>query len=142
MAKINSFLIAMLLFPTLAMGQNGNTPPISELHKAMNAAVKDFNSKMPGTKVDESTVLRFMTYDEATPMLGYSYETKYFATTGKRNISADYAERVRQFNIEKTCSSRFKSLMRSYGMQVVHSFSDATTGKNLLEVVVTFNDCK
>lgn len=81
-----------------------------------------------------------MTYDEKTPLLGYFYETNYFAKPGKRQITKEYAEKLRQFNIEKTCSSRFKPLMKAYGMQVAHSFSDATTGKNLVEIVVTFDD--
>jgi hypothetical protein len=113
-----------------------------EIHTILNDMVRQFNTKMGGTKVDDMTTIRMMTYDENGPTLGYFYSISYFEDTGKHHISPQHAKLTRDFNIEKTCSSPFRALMSDYGLKVVHIFSDSTTGRNLLEVRVSSKDCK
>lgn len=135
-------LVTLSLACRLGIAQDKRVASRVEVDKTLNDVVRQFNAKMAGTKVDEITVVKFMAYDESVPMLSYLYGSSYFANTGKRALSSEHAQAVKHFNIEKTCSSEFKQLMGSYGLQVVHSFSDSTTGRNLLDVRVTFRDCQ
>lgn len=135
------FSIALSAMATAAIGQSRPIPPRSELDATMNNMVREFNSKMSGTSVDEQTKIKLMTYDAATPTLGYLYSTRHFAKTGKRTIDAEYARTLRSFHVEKTCSSNFKALMKNYGLEIVHSFADENTGKNLIEIRVKPTDC-
>jgi hypothetical protein len=124
-----------------AAAQDRSIPSRAEVDRVMLEMVKQFNAQMAGTKVDEMTIIRMMTYDRATPSLGYLYSTNYIATTGQKELTQEYIQQVKRFNIEKTCSSPVRPLLRAYGLQVVHSFSDATSGKNILQVRVTASDC-
>lgn len=108
----------------------------------MNYMVREFNSKMPGTRVDEMTAIRIMTYDAAVPTLAYIYSTDYFSQTGQRIVTPEHIKALRAFNIEKTCTSDLRVFMKAHGLQVVHSFSDTFTGANLVQVRVRYSDCR
>jgi hypothetical protein len=140
--KLKILGLALLAFAaTCAYSQGNKIPSRAELHKIMNDAVKQFNSKMTNTRVDEMTVIRMLTYDEATPTMSYHYATTYFAKSKVKKVTPEYVASIRAFNVEKTCTSQFEPLMRGYGLEVVHSFSDAITGANLVDITVTANDC-
>jgi hypothetical protein len=104
--------------------------------------VKQFNEKMAGTKVDDQTVIRMMTYDTPVSTLTYLYATRYYAATGQRSVTPEHAKVLRQYHIEKTCSSPFRAFMKGYGMEVVHTFEDATTGRRLVTITVRGADCQ
>ena len=113
----------------------------SDVDQVMTNMVKEFNSKMAGTRVDEMTVIRMMTYDKAVPTLGYHYGTAYFKSTGQRNVSPEHRAALRSFHVEKTCSSNFRVFMKSYKLEVVHTFADTDTGRNLAEIRISNSDC-
>ena len=134
--------LVLALHSAPVASQESKRPSRAEIDKILNNAVEQFNAKMIGTKVDEITVIRMMTYDEAIPTLGYLYATRYFDTTGQRKVTSEYVASIREFNVARTCTSPFAPLMRAYGLQVVHSFSDATTGAKLVELKITREDCR
>jgi len=130
-----------ILAAASALAQSQKLPPRAEIDKVLNEAVRQFNVKMSGTKVDEMTSIRIMTYDEATPTIAYHYTTLYLAKNKIKKVTPEYIASIRRFNTEKTCTSQFEPLMRAYGLEVVHSFSDAVTGANLLHITITSVDC-
>jgi hypothetical protein len=116
-------------------------PPISELHSAMKNMVMQGNKQLAGSRVDEFTTLRMVTYDEPIPLLSYHYWTDHYTRTGQRNLSESERKRLRAFHIERVCTSKMRVAMREYGLQVGHNFADQSTGRNLLEVRVKYADC-
>ena len=131
----------LILAVSSVSAQTQKPPTRAEIHKILNEAVRQFNSKMTNTKIDEMTIIRMMTYDEATPTMSYHYATTYFAKSKVKKVTPEYIAAIRSFNVEKTCTSQFEPLMRAYGLEVVHSFSDAITGANLVDITVTATDC-
>jgi hypothetical protein len=109
--------------------------------KVMQDAVNEFNKKMAGIRADERTIVKFMSYDAKVPTLGYFYSSAHYLSTGRKTLTESEKIALRQFHVQKTCSSKFDIFMKHYGLEVIHSFEDATTGKNLVEMKIRYSDC-
>jgi hypothetical protein len=116
-------------------------PPKSEMDNALKNMVKQFNSQMPGLKVDEYTTLKFVTYDTTPPLLTYFYSTSALTITNQQSLTNAQLVAMNQFNINKTCTSNFKIFMKHYNLKVAHMMEDNKTGKNFYKLTVTHADC-
>lgn len=140
-----TLLIALTNLLALALCQSasaqGKTPPRAELDAALENAVRQANSQLANTKIDDYTTLIFMTYDKGTPVFSYHYRTFITKSLGRNSLAASEKEIMREYHREKTCSSHFTVPMRVYGLHVSHLFEDGTTGKPLLSLTYRWADC-
>ena len=119
-----------------------NIPPKSEMDNAIKNMVKQFNSQMSGLKVDEFTTVKFLTYDSSPPLLTYFYSSSALSATNQQSLTNAQLAAMNLFNINKTCTSNFKALMKPYSLKVAHIMEDSKTGKNFYKLTVTSIDCQ
>jgi len=116
-------------------------PGKSELDTVMQNAVKQSNAQMSGTKIDEFTSLKFVTYDLNPPLLSYFYTSSALTALKQDNLNQMQIDVMKKFNVTKTCSSPFKPLMKPYNLKIAHVFEDKNTGKVFYKLTVSHLDC-
>ena len=138
-----SVLLVSVFVVTLLHNANAQQklPPRSEIDALLENAVRQGNSQLANTKVDDDTTLVMMTYDKGVPVFSYHYRTMITKRLGRKTLTAAEQVAMRTFHREKTCSSHFKGFMLAYGLQVAHLFEDGTTGRNLLTLTYQGSDC-
>ncbi|MBH9553143.1 hypothetical protein [Inhella gelatinilytica] len=154
LSKLRGWLLACALAAALPMpsmgqtsssssGSSGKSRPIdiSAMHRAMNNMVAVSNKKLAGTRVDEVTTLRMVTYDEGKPTLAYFYFVDFFVNTGRKTMTKAERDNVKNFNVASTCGGKFRPFMTEFGLEVAHHFQDASTGIHLIEIRVKRDDC-
>jgi hypothetical protein len=132
--------LCLLLISKIASAQN--IPPKSELDAIMQNAVKQMNSQMSGLKVDEYTTLKYVSYDTTPPLFTYFYSSSALSATNQQSLTNAQLAAMNLFNINKTCTSNFKALMKPYNLKVAHIMEDSKTGKNFYKLTVTSIDCQ
>lgn len=130
----------ILLLPTL--GNTEGIPTKSELDAVMQNAAKQMNSQMSGLKIDEYTTLKYVTYDTTPPLFTYFYSSSALSVTNQQSLTNVQIAAMNQYNINKTCSSKFKGLMKPYNLKVAHILEDSKTGKNFYKQTVAAIDCQ
>lgn len=135
--------IFILLLFSFAFDINANDkiPSKSEFDAIMQNAVKQMNAQMAGVKIDEYTNLKFVTYDVNPPLFSYFYTSSSFAVLKQDTLNSAQIEAMKSFNTSKTCSSRFKALMKPYNFKVSHTFEDKNSGKVIYKLTVSHLDC-
>ena len=118
-----------------------NIPSKSELDAVMQNAAKQMNSQMSGLKVDEYTILKYVSYDTTPPLFTYFYSSSALSATSQQSLTNAQLAAMNLFNINKTCTSNFKALMKPYNLKVAHIMEDSKTGKNFYKLTVTNADC-
>ena len=131
--------LCLLLVSTIASAQN--IPPKSELDAIMQNAAKQMNSQMSGLKIDEYTTLKYVSYDTTPPLFTYFYSSSALSVTNQLSLTNSQIAAMNLFNINKTCTSNFKALMKPYSLKVAHIMEDSKTGKNFYKLTVTHADC-
>ena len=125
----------------LNINADNKIPSKSEFDTIMFNAVKQMNKQMSGTKIDEFTNLKFVTYDLNPPLFSYFYTSTVFDLTKQSSLNSEQVDAMKKFHITKTCSSQFKPLMKPYNFRVAHIFEDKPTGKVIYKLTVSHNDC-
>jgi len=116
-------------------------PSKSEIDSVMQNAVKQMNAQMSGTKIDEYTTLKFVTYDLNPPLFSYFYTSSALTFLKQDNLNQIQTDAIKTFNVTKTCSTQFKPLMKPYNLKVAHIFEDKNTGKIIYKLTVSHLDC-
>jgi hypothetical protein len=129
----------MLEFFVVSANGQEKIPSTAELDSVMQNAVRQMNSQMTGTKVDDYTTLKFVTYDMNPPMLSYFYSSNVLSVLGLATLNKNQIEAMKKVNVNKACS--FKLLMKPYGFKVAHIFSDSNSGKIIYKLTVSYSDC-
>lgn len=124
-----------------AQNKSNAIPPKAQVDTVLSNMVNEFNSKMAGTKADERTIIRFMSYDVKVPTLGYFYSTTHYLSTKRKTLTDQEKKAMWEFHVQKTCTSSFDLFMKLYGLEVVHRFEDSTTGQKLVEMRIKYSDC-
>ena len=124
-----------------AQNKSNTIPPKAQVDTVFTNMVNEFNSKMAGTKADERTIIRFMSYDAKVPTLGYFYSTTHYLSTKRKELTNQEKKAMWEFHVRKTCTSSFDIFMKFYGLVVVHRFEDSTTGAKLIEMRIKYSDC-
>lgn len=134
--------ISIILFALFAFAANAQNsiPSKTEVDAVMQNAVKQANTQMSGSRVDEYTTLRFLTYDVNPPLLSYFYATSVMRDTNQNLLSQSQIDAIRSFNINKSCAT-YGLIMRQYNMRVAHIFDDSYTGKPIYKITVSRMDC-
>jgi hypothetical protein len=132
--------LCLLLISKIATAQN--IPPKAELDAIMQNAVKQMNTQMSGLKIDEYTTLRYVTYDTTPPLFTYFYSSSALSVTNQQTLTNAQLAAMNLYNINKTCTSKFKVLMKPYNLKVAHIMEDSKTGKNFYKLTVTATDCQ
>jgi len=140
-ARIEMRLLAVFLLLITEMSSAQNIPPKVELDAVMQNAVKQMNSQMSGLKVDEYTTLKYVSYDTTPPLFTYFYSSSALSATNQQSLTNAQLAAMNLFNINKTCTSNFKALMKPYSLKVAHIMEDSKTGKNFYKLTVTHADC-
>ena len=137
--KYSSFLfIAALSFNSYA---EDNIPSKSEFDSVMLNAAKQTNAQMTGTKIDEYTTLKFVTYDSSPPLFSYFYVSNALSFLKQDKLNQTQIDAMKNFNVTKTCSTKFKPLMKPYNFKVAHIFEDKNSGKIIYKLTVSHLDC-
>jgi hypothetical protein len=131
--------LCLLLIFKIASAQN--IPPKSELDAVMQNAAKQMNSQMSGLKIDEYTTLKYVAYDTTPPLFTYFYSSSALTVTNQQSLTTAQLAAMNLFNINKTCTSNFKVLMKPYNLKVAHIMEDSKTGKNFYKLTVSHADC-
>ena len=118
-----------------------NIPSKSELDTVMQNAAKQMNSQMSGLKIDEYTTLKYVAYDTTPPLFTYFYSSSALSVTNQQSLTNAQIAAVNKYNINKTCTSNFKALMKPYNLKVAHIMEDSKTGKNFYKLTVSHADC-
>jgi hypothetical protein len=134
------FVLATAFFSLHSLSQD-KIPSKSEFDSIMMNAVKQMNSQMSGVKIDDYTTLKFVTYDLNPPLFSYFYSTSALAALKQSSLNKVQIDAMKKFNINKTCSSNFKPLMKPYNFKVSHVFEDSNSGKILHKLTVSHLDC-
>ena len=134
-----SRLLILLFFFSNANAEK--IPSKSELDAVMQNAAKQMNSQMSGLKVDEYTTLKYVSYDTTPPLFTYFYSSSALSATKQQSLTNAQLTAMNQFNINKTCTSNFKALMKPYSLKVAHIMEDSKTGKNFYKLTVSHADC-
>jgi hypothetical protein len=134
--------ILIILFALFALTANAqsNIPSKSEVDAVMQNAVKKTNAQMSGSRVDEYTTLRFLTYDVNPPLLSYFYATSVMRDTNQNSLSQSQIDAIRNFNVNKSCAA-YGIIMKHYNLRVAHIFDDSYTGKPIHKITVSHLDC-
>ena len=132
--------VILLLITDVALAQN--IPSKAELDAVMQNAAKQMNSQMSGLKVDEYTTLKYVSYDTTPPLFTYFYSSSALSVTNQQSLTNAQIAAMNLFNINKTCTSNFKALMKPYSLKVAHIMEDSKTGKNFYKLTVTSIDCQ
>jgi hypothetical protein len=134
--------IAIVLIASFALAANAQNsiPSKSEVDAVLQNAVKKANAQMSGSKVDEYTTLRFLTYDVNPPLLSYFYATSVMRDTNQSSLNQSQIDAIRNFNINKSCST-YGLIMKHYNLRVAHIFDDSYTGKPIYKITVSRMDC-
>jgi hypothetical protein len=140
-ARIEMRLLAVFLLLITEISSAQNIPPKAELDAVMQNAVKQMNSQMSGLKVDEYTTLKFVAYDTTPPLFTYFYSSSALSVTNQQSLTNAQIAAMNLFNINKTCTSNFKVLMKPYNLKVAHIMEDSKTGKNFYKLTVSHADC-
>ena len=135
-------LICLCLLLVYKIASAQNIPPKSELDAVMQNAVKQMNSQMSGLKVDEYTTLKYVAYDTTLPLFTYFYSSSALSATNQQSLTNAQLAAMNLFNINKTCTSNFKPLMKPYSLKVAHIMEDSKTGKNFYKLTVAAKDCE
>lgn len=134
-----SRLLIFLLFFSNANAEK--IPSKSELDAVMQNAAKQMNSQMSGLKIDEYTTLKYVAYDTTPPLFTYFYSSSALSATNQQSLTSAQLAAMNLFNINKTCTSNFKALMKPYSLKVAHIMEDSKTGKNFYKITVSHADC-
>ena len=134
------FLFLYCILSLNAYAEN-KIPSKEELDAIMLNAAKQMNSQMSGLRIDEYTNLKFVAYDLNPPLFSYFYTSTALDIVKQASLNKAQIDAMKKFNINKTCSSQFKPLMRPYNLRVAHIFEDKNTGKVIYKLTVTHNDC-
>jgi hypothetical protein len=137
--KLSSFFILAAF--TINSIADDKIPSKSEFDAVMQNAVKQMNAQMAGTKVDEYTTLKFVTYDLNPPLFSYFYTSTTLTVLKQDNLNQMQTDAIKKFNTTKTCSTRFKPLMKPYNFKVAHIFEDKNSGKIIYKLTVSHLDC-
>jgi hypothetical protein len=129
-----------LIFPTLGIAEG--LPSKSELNAVMQNTVKQMNAQMSGLKIDEYTTLKYVTYDSTPSLFTYFYSSSALSVTNQQTLTIAQITALNQYNINKTCTSKFKGLMKPYNLKVAHILEDSKTGKNFYKLTVSALDCQ
>ena len=132
-------IILFALFASTAKAQS-NIPSKSEVDAVMQNAVKKTNAQMSGSRVDEYTTLRYLTYDVNPPLLSYFYATSVMRDTNQNSLSQSQIDAIRNFNINKSCAA-YGIIMKHYNLRIAHIFDDSYTGKPIYKITVSRMDC-
>ena len=96
---------------------------------------------MSGTKIDEYTNLKYVTYDVNPPLFTYFYISSSLVVLKQDSFNQVQIDAMRKFNVTKTCSTQFKPLMKPYNLKVAHIFEDKNTGKLIYKLTISYLDC-
>ncbi len=140
-SKCNHWKFILIFAMSASVAAEG-IPPKAELDAVMQNAVKQMNSQMSGLKVDEYTTLKFVAYDTSPPLFTYFYSSSALSVTNQQSLTNAQIAAMNQFNINKTCTSNFKALMKPYSLKVAHIMEDSKTGKNFYKLTVAAKDCE
>jgi hypothetical protein len=135
------FLTVVLALFSLNSFAKDKIPSKAEFDSIMRNAVKQMNGQMAGVKVDEYTTFKFVTYDVNPPLFTYFYKTSTLAVLKQSSLTQTQINEMRKVNINKTCSTNFKPLMKPYNFKVAHVFEDAVTGRIIYKLTISHLDC-
>jgi hypothetical protein len=135
-----ALFVAAWAQPTIA--QPPGVPTKLEVDAILLTAVREANSQLANTRLDDHTTFKAATYDKAVPLFVYSYSTSYLASQKRAAYSQAEIENLRQLHRDKTCGSQFAPLMWAYGLQVEHRMEDRRNGLQVLSLVFKSSDCK
>lgn len=122
-------------------GASDQRATVEEMHRVLENAVREANGQLANTRIDDYTTLKFMTYDRRVPVMTYHYASSVLGATREHQISDAGRQAMLDYHRTKTCHTRFAPLMRGSGLQVVHRFEDAATGKVLISMTFRGSDC-
>jgi len=71
----------------------------------------------------------------------YFYKTSTLAVLKQSSLTQTQINEMRKVNINKTCSTNFKPLMKPYNFKVAHVFEDAVTGRIIYKLTISHLDC-
>lgn len=135
-------ILSLIIIITSQCAFAQDIPAKRELDAVMQNAAKQMNSQMSGLKIDEYTTLKYVTYDTTPPLFTYFYSSSALSVTNQLSLTNVQIAAMNQYNINKTCSSKFKVLMKPYNLKVAHILEDSKTGKNFYKQTVTAIDCQ
>jgi hypothetical protein len=135
------FLTLLFCWQIFNLSAEDKIPSKSELDSIMQNAVKQMNAQMSGTKIDEYTNLKYVTYDLNPPLFTYFYTSSSLAVLKQDSFNQVQIDAMRKFNVTKTCSTQFKPLMKPYNLKVAHIFEDKNTGKLIYKLTISHLDC-
>lgn len=116
-------------------------PSKSEFDAIMQNAVLQMNAQMAGTKIDDYTEFKFVTYDKNPPLFSYFYSSNALTLLKQGSLNETQNKAMKTYNLQKTCSSKFRPLMKPYNLRVAHIFEDKITGKTVYKLTVSHDDC-
>jgi hypothetical protein len=132
------FILAALSINSFA---NDKIPGKAEFDAIMLNAAKQANAQMTGTKIDEYTTLKLVTYDSNPPLFSYFYISNALTILKQDKLNQTQIDAMKISNTNKTCSSKFKPLMKPYNFKVAHIFEDKNSGKIFYKLTVSHSDC-
>lgn len=130
----------LLVFSTTL--QADPLPSKAMLDEVMRGVAKQTNDNLAGTKVDEFTKLKFVTYDANPPVFSYFYLSDIKASRGRLPLTTQQIVAMDEFHINKTCTSNFKGLLKAYNFKVAHIFEDVSSGKTFYKISVNESHCR
>jgi hypothetical protein len=134
------FFLSILVVSFNSISQD-KIPSKLEFDSIMRNAVRQVNAQISGLKIDEYTALKFVTYDSSPPLFSYFYNTSALTVLKQSSLNQMQIDEMKKFNVNKTCSSNFKSLMKPYNLKVAHVFEDVNSGKVIYKLTVSHLDC-
>jgi hypothetical protein len=137
--RFSSFFVLVAL--SLNSFAEDKIPSKSEFDAVMQNAVRQMNAQMQGTKIDEYTTLKFVSYDLNPPLFSYFYTSNVLVALKQDNLGRAQIDAMKKYNITKTCSTKFKPLMKPYNFKVSHIFEDKSSGKVIYKLTVSYLDC-
>jgi hypothetical protein len=138
--EMKAFFVLFMLVAEFSAAEG--IPSKTELDAVMQNAVKQMNAQMSGLRIDDYTTLKYVTYDTTPPLFTYFYSSSALSVTKQQSLTNAQLAAMKLFNINKTCTSKFKVLMEPYNLKVAHIMEDAKTGKNFYNLTVTSIDCQ
>ena len=133
---INSTIKYLLIFIILinpAFAQK-KPPSIEEFHQNFENLVQKINHQTSGSKIDEFTSLKLVTYDRNSTLLTYHQTTHI-----NKNIPLD-VDNGNLHLVEKACRV-YGPFMRHYKLKVKYNFENSETGKLIHSTTVLSKDC-
>jgi hypothetical protein len=130
----------LLAMPAITRAQE-KWPTRSEVDAMFENVARQANSQMSGTKIDEYTTLRAVSYDKAVPVFSYLYASTVSAKTGRLNLNGAERQAMSTYHQTKTCGTHFRPFMKAYGLRVTHIFEDQRTGSHLITLTYSGKDC-